>query len=166
MRPRPSSARRYSCTGAESFGFASWGYSGITRKRWLPQLIDIWPSPSSHGPVWQAQDHDKFVKEFFTHDAIVTASNSATTWHGEKQIAGIIEQVMVDIKDMQPTVVWTRPVGTDAAAQFVTFKLDARDPAGQKNIGESRKTLYVREKTPAGWHVVADHSAYIGMPPN
>jgi len=116
-----------------------------------------------YGPVWQAQDHVKFVKEFFTADAVVTASNSAMTWHGEKQIAGIIEQVMVDIKEMHATVVWTRPVGTHAAAQFVTFKLDARDPARQKDIGESGKALYVWAKTPVGWRVVADHSAYIGM---
>jgi hypothetical protein len=116
-----------------------------------------------YGSVWQKQDANAFVKEFFTPDAVVTASNSATTWHGEKQIAGIIKQVMEDIKDLHATVVWTRPVGTRAAAQFVTFKLEARDPAKQKDIGESGKALYAWEKTPAGWRVVADHSAYVGM---
>ncbi len=116
-----------------------------------------------YGPLWRARNAAAFVSEFFTPDAIITASLLRTTWHGEQQIVPIIEETMDELEEMNATVVWTRLIGADAAAQFVNFKVKARDPAKHGDDGQEGKALYAWARTPVGWRVVADHSAYIGM---
>lgn len=113
--------------------------------------------------VWHSGDAAAFVEAFFAPDGVVTASNAATIWQGARQITEVINSVIADIKDLHPTVVWTRPVGTNAAAQFVTYRIEARDPARQAELGDHAKALYAWERTPRGWRVVADLSAYTGM---
>jgi hypothetical protein len=118
-----------------------------------------------YGPLWQRHSAGEFVDEFVAPHAVVTAWNTAKTRHGEKLIIGILEQVMAVIRDMRPTVIRTRPIGANAAVQFVAFRLEARDPARQNDIGGNGNALYRWVTTPADWRVVADHSACIGMDP-
>jgi hypothetical protein len=116
-----------------------------------------------YGPLWQKGDPKVFVDQFFSSDAVVTASSGTETWHGTTELVAIISEVMADIKDLHPKVVWTRPMGKNAAAMFINFSVESRDPARQGDFGDKVKALYAWERTPAGWRAVADLSAYIGM---
>ena len=116
-----------------------------------------------YGPLWQKNDPKAFVDHFFSDDAVVTASASTETWSGKEELYAIIGQVMGDIKDLHPKVLWTRPIGKNAAAMFIDFTIEARDPAKQTELGDKAKALYTWERTPAGWRAVADCSCYIGM---
>jgi uncharacterized protein (TIGR02246 family) len=114
------------------------------------------------GPLWASNDAERFVSEFFTEDAIATASDGPTAWHGRAQNIELIRDFMKAYKGLTPHVQFTRRLGEDAAYQFVVFDLIPRDPQQSPKMGGA-KSLYVWIKTKAGWRVAADHYSFAGM---
>lgn len=116
----------------------------------------------AYGPTWATKDPAKFVSEFLTDDAVVTASDGPTVWAGKTQSTKLITELMLAFPRIKAKAVWTAPVGHGAAYQYVVFELIP--PATQKDAKTvTAKSLYVWVKTAKGWRVTADHFSYTGM---
>lgn len=115
-----------------------------------------------YGPIWARGDAAAFVREFLTDDAVLTASDGPKVWQGEAQSLELIKDLMKAISSIKAKAVYTRVLGPNAAFQFVSFQITARDPKQQASIGTA-KSLYVWIKTQQGWRVAADHYSFAGM---
>ncbi|MGO8858519.1 MAG: YybH family protein [Steroidobacteraceae bacterium] len=116
----------------------------------------------AYGPVWASGDATRFVNEFLTDDAVVTASDAPTVWKGRARSIELIKDLMKSISSLRAKAVYTRSLDPHAAFQFVVFDLTARDPSQQKSLSAA-KSLYVWVKTKHGWRVAADHYSFAGM---
>lgn len=114
----------------------------------------------AYGPIWVTGDAAKFVSEFLTDDVVITASDSPTVWAGNAQSTKLIAELIAAYPHITATAVWTAPLGSEAAYQFVVFQLM---PADEKEAPVTAKSLYVWVKTANGWRVAADHYSYVGM---
>jgi ketosteroid isomerase-like protein len=112
--------------------------------------------------LWGSGDAARFIKEFMTEDVVITASDSPKVWMGTAEGVDCVRELMKSITAIRATGVYTRALGPNAAMQFVTFQLTARDPKEQKSLSVA-KSLYVWVKTAQGWRVVADHYSFAGM---
>lgn len=112
--------------------------------------------------LWGSGDAARFIREFMTDDVVITASDSPRVWKGTAQAVECVQELMKSISAIRATGVYTRALGPNAAMQFVTFQLTARDPNQQKNLSVA-KSLYVWVKTARGWRVAADHYSFAGM---
>jgi len=114
----------------------------------------------AYGPIWATGDAAKFVSEFLTDDVVITASDSPAVWAGNVQSTKLIAELLAAYPRITATAVWTAPLGSEAAYQFVVFQLM---PADEKAAPVTAKSLYVWVKTENGWRVAADHYSYVGM---
>jgi hypothetical protein len=112
--------------------------------------------------LWGSGDAARFVREFMTDDAVITASDSPKVWKGTAEGVECVQELMKSITAIRATGVYTRALGPKAAMQFVVFQLTTRDPAQQKSLSVA-KSLYVWVKTARGWRVAADHYSFAGM---
>jgi uncharacterized protein (TIGR02246 family) len=116
----------------------------------------------AYGSVWASGDATRFVDEFLTDDAVITASDGPGVWEGRARSIELIKDLMKSISSLRAKAVYTRSLGPQAAFEFVVFDLTARDPAQQKSLSAA-KSLYVWQKTKKGWRVAADHYSFAGM---
>ena len=112
--------------------------------------------------LWGSGDAARFIREFMTDDVVITASDSPKVWKGTAEGVECVQELMKSVSAIRATGVYTRALGPNAAMQFVTFQLTARDPSQQKNLSVA-KSLYVWVKTARGWRVAADHYSFAGM---
>ena len=115
-----------------------------------------------YGPLWKTGDAARFVDEFLTPDAVMTASDGPAVWAGRESCIGAIRELMKATQTVRARAVHTAPLGTDAAYEFVVFDLTGKDEHG-KVTHTTAKSLYVWRHTAAGWRVAADHFSFTGM---
>ena len=116
----------------------------------------------AYGPVWASADAGRFVDEFMTPDAIMTGSDGPAAARGREQLVAAVAGLMKEVPVVKARGVYTKPLGRDAAFQFVVFELHAKDAQGKEAIS-TVKSLYVWTRTPQGWRVTADHYSFAGL---
>lgn len=125
--------------------------------RTLQQRLD-----TAYGPVWATRDPKRFVDTILADDVVLTGSDGTHAWRGRAQAAELIAELMKLAPTVKAHVLYTRPLGRDAAYQFVTFELHGKDEAG-KDTTMAAKSLYVWTRTARGWRIAADHYSLVGM---
>lgn len=123
----------------------------------LQQRLDL-----VYGPVWASGDAGRFVDEFMTPDAIMTGADGPGAARGRDQLVVAVGGLMKEVPLVKARAVYTKPLGRDAAYQFVVFELHAKDAAGKESVSTA-KSLYVWTRTPKGWRVAADHYSFAGL---
>lgn len=111
--------------------------------------------------VW-SKDHDAetFVHEYLTPDAVITASDSPTTWSGYDEIVPLTVDLIGSYPGVTAEPVFTRVVSAKVVYQFAQFTFYPVDP---KADTIPAKSLYVWVLRDGKWKITADHFSYTLM---
>src|ERR1700676_3105201 len=60
----------------------------------------------AYGPVWASGDATRFVDEFLTDDAVITASDGPTVWEGRARSIELIKDLMKSISSLRAKAVY------------------------------------------------------------
>ncbi|MFC4349179.1 YybH family protein [Kordiimonas lipolytica] len=111
--------------------------------------------------VW-SKDHDAetFVHEYLTPDAVITASDSPTTWSGYDELVPLMVDLIASYPGITAESVFTRVASETVVYQFAQFTFH---PADSNADTIPAKSLYVWVHRDGKWKITADHFSYTLM---
>lgn len=111
--------------------------------------------------VWAGeQNAERFVRDFFTGNAVVISSDGPSAWSGDEELIPLIDGFMQTYPGITAEPIYTRLASETVAYQFAQFHFLPADPAGEV---VPAKSLYVWIKEDGQWKIAADHFSYTLM---